>query len=125
MPLSFLMMAPMVQSIVFLDLSNNSIPHLVESTLKNAAKLRHVAMYFQKSARQWWASLCMRGIAPRTWNECKEVIMKQFLTNEAEENCKGHPPTLLHLKSKLPCILWVWVLVPFFVINVWTSKAYP
>ena len=34
--LFFLMMAPMVQRIVFLDLSNNSIPHLVESTLKNA-----------------------------------------------------------------------------------------
>ena len=36
MSLSCLMMAPMVQRIVFLDLSNNSIPHLVESTLKNA-----------------------------------------------------------------------------------------
>ena len=34
--LSFLMMALMVQRIVFLDLSNNSIPHLVENTLKNA-----------------------------------------------------------------------------------------
>ena len=34
--LSFLMMEPMVQRIVFLDLSNNSTPHLVESTLKNA-----------------------------------------------------------------------------------------
>ena len=34
--LSSLMMAPMVLRIVFLDLSNNSIPHLVESILKNA-----------------------------------------------------------------------------------------
>ena len=50
------------------------------------SKLRHVAMYFQKSARQWWASLRTRGIAPKTWKECRRAIMKQFLTDEAEDN---------------------------------------
>ena len=46
------------------------------------SKLRHVAMFFQKSARQWWASLRTRGIAPRTWKECRRAIMKQFLTRQ-------------------------------------------
>ena len=50
------------------------------------SKLRHVAMYFQKYARQWWASLRTRGIAPKTWKECRRAIMKQFLTDEAEDN---------------------------------------
>ena len=44
------------------------------------------AMYFQKSARQWWASLRTRGIAPRTWKECRRAIMKQFLTDEAKDD---------------------------------------
>ena len=50
------------------------------------SKLRHVAMYFQKFARQWWASLRTRGIAPKTWKECRRAIMKQFLTDEAEDD---------------------------------------
>ena len=50
------------------------------------SKLRHVAMYFQKSARQWWASLRTRGIAPRTWKECRKAIMKQFLTDDKAED---------------------------------------
>ena len=40
------------------------------------SKLRHVAMYFQKSARHWWASLRTKGIAPKTWKACREAIMK-------------------------------------------------
>ena len=54
--------------------------------LEERSKLRHVAMFFQKSARQWWASLRTCGIAPRTWKECKRAIMRQFLTNEAEDD---------------------------------------
>ena len=53
---------------------------------EECSKLQHVAMYFQKSARQWWASLRTHGIAPKTWKECRRAIMKQFLTNEAEDN---------------------------------------
>ena len=54
--------------------------------LEERSKLRHVAMHFQKSARQWWASLRMRGIAPKTWEECRRAIMKQFLTDKAEDD---------------------------------------
>ena len=53
---------------------------------KERSKLRHVAMYFQKSARQWWASLRTRDIAPKTWKERRRAIMKQFLTDEAEDD---------------------------------------
>ena len=53
---------------------------------EECSKLRHVAMNFQKSARQWWASLRTRGIAPKIWKECRRAIMKQFLTNEAEDD---------------------------------------
>ena len=50
------------------------------------SKLRHVAMHFQKSARQWWASLRTQGIAPRTWKECRQEIMNQFLTDQAKDD---------------------------------------
>ena len=43
-------------------------------------------MHFQKSARKWWASLITQGITPRTWNECRPEIMKQFLTNQAKDD---------------------------------------
>ena len=43
-------------------------------------------MYFQKSARQWWASVRTQGIAPRTWKDCRIAIMMQFLTDEAEDD---------------------------------------
>ena len=43
-------------------------------------------MYFQKSARQWWASLRTQGIAPRTWKHYRIAIMMQFFTNEAEDD---------------------------------------
>ena len=43
-------------------------------------------MYFQLFARQWWASLRTRGLAPKTWKECRCAIMKKFLTNEAEDD---------------------------------------
>ena len=35
-------------------------------------KIRHVSMHFQKSARQWWASLrATSGKAPRTGSPCE------------------------------------------------------
>ena len=43
-------------------------------------------MHFQKSAWQWWASLKTQGIAPRTWKECRQEIMKQFLTDQAKDD---------------------------------------
>ena len=50
------------------------------------SKLRHVAMHFQKSARQWWASLKTRGIAPCTWKECRQEIMKQCVTYQTRDD---------------------------------------
>ena len=55
--------------------------HFTESS-----KLCHVAMYFQKSACHWWASLRTKGIAPKTWKACREAIMKQFLTANAKDD---------------------------------------
>lgn len=43
-------------------------------------------MYFQTSARQWWASLQSHSIAPKTWKEFRIAIMDQFLTDEAEDD---------------------------------------
>ena len=51
-----------------------------------SSKLRHVAMYLQKSARQWWASLRTQGLAPRTWKDCRLAIMTQFLTENAKDD---------------------------------------
>ncbi|MCO5568819.1 hypothetical protein L7F22_022520 [Adiantum nelumboides] len=51
-----------------------------------SSKLRHVAMHFQKSARQWWASLRANGEAPRrTWKNIRASIMKQFLSSNAKD----------------------------------------
>ena len=50
-----------------------------------SSKLRHVAMHFQKSARQWWASLCGNGEAPKTWKALRTSIMKQFLPSDAKD----------------------------------------
>ena len=50
------------------------------------SKLRHVAMYLQKSARQWWASLRITRQSPKTWTECRKAIMTQFLTEHAEDD---------------------------------------
>ncbi|MCO5570254.1 hypothetical protein L7F22_023973 [Adiantum nelumboides] len=50
-----------------------------------SSKLRHVAMHFQKSARQWWASLRDNGEAPRTWKNLRVSIMKQFLSSDAKD----------------------------------------
>ncbi|MCO5612442.1 hypothetical protein L7F22_066709 [Adiantum nelumboides] len=47
--------------------------------------LRHVAMHFQKSARQWWASLRANGEAPKTWKSLRASIMKQFLASDAKD----------------------------------------
>ncbi|MCO5582158.1 hypothetical protein L7F22_036048 [Adiantum nelumboides] len=50
-----------------------------------SSKLRHVAMHFQKSARQWWASLRANGEAPQTWKNLRASIMKQFLSSDAKD----------------------------------------
>ncbi|MCO5576212.1 hypothetical protein L7F22_030020 [Adiantum nelumboides] len=50
-----------------------------------SSKLRHVAMHFQKSARQWWASLRANGEAPKTWKSLRASIMKQFLASDAKD----------------------------------------
>ncbi|MCO5571771.1 hypothetical protein L7F22_025519 [Adiantum nelumboides] len=50
-----------------------------------SSKLRHVAMHFQKSARQWWASLQANGEAPKTWKALRASIMKQFLASDAND----------------------------------------
>ncbi|MCO5556011.1 hypothetical protein L7F22_009555 [Adiantum nelumboides] len=50
-----------------------------------SSKLRHVAMHFQKSARQWWASLRANGEASRTWKNLRVSIMKQFLSSDARD----------------------------------------
>ncbi|MCO5552258.1 hypothetical protein L7F22_005770 [Adiantum nelumboides] len=42
-------------------------------------------MHFQKSARQWWASLRANGEAPRTWKNLRVSIMKQFLSSDAKD----------------------------------------
>ncbi|MCO5594483.1 hypothetical protein L7F22_048514 [Adiantum nelumboides] len=49
-----------------------------------SSKLRHVAMHFQKSARQWWASLRANGEVPLTWKNLRASIMKQFLSSDAK-----------------------------------------
>ena len=43
-------------------------------------------MHFQKSASQWWVSLRTQGISPRTWKECKQDIMKQFLIDQEKDD---------------------------------------
>ncbi|MCO5600634.1 hypothetical protein L7F22_054749 [Adiantum nelumboides] len=58
-------------------------PHQEERIPEKSSKLRHVAMHFQKSARQWWASLRANGEAPRTWKNLRVSIMKQFLSSDA------------------------------------------
>ncbi|MCO5571421.1 hypothetical protein L7F22_025161 [Adiantum nelumboides] len=50
-----------------------------------SSKLRHVAMHFQKSARQWWASLRANGEAPKTWKALRSAIMKKFLASDAKD----------------------------------------
>ncbi|MCO5601201.1 hypothetical protein L7F22_055320 [Adiantum nelumboides] len=50
-----------------------------------SSKLCHVAMHFQKSARQWWASLRANGEAPQTWKNLRASIMKQFLSSDAKD----------------------------------------
>ncbi|MCO5568549.1 hypothetical protein L7F22_022248 [Adiantum nelumboides] len=50
-----------------------------------SSKLRHVAMHFQKSARQWWANLRANGEAPKTWKALRASIMKQFLASNAKD----------------------------------------
>ena len=51
-----------------------------------SSKLRHVAMYLQKSARKWWASLKIVGKQPHTWKACRAEMMKQFLTANVKDD---------------------------------------
>ncbi|MCO5551582.1 hypothetical protein L7F22_005087 [Adiantum nelumboides] len=50
------------------------------------SKLRHIAMYLQKTPRHWWASLKGQGMAPRTWKSCRLAIMQQFLDDSAPDD---------------------------------------
>ncbi|MCO5605998.1 hypothetical protein L7F22_060184 [Adiantum nelumboides] len=50
-----------------------------------SSKLCHVALHFQKSARQWWASLRANEEAPKTWKALRASIMKQFLASDAKD----------------------------------------
>ncbi|MCO5611374.1 hypothetical protein L7F22_065627 [Adiantum nelumboides] len=50
-----------------------------------SSKLRHVAMHFQKSARQWWASLRANGEVPKTWKALRASIKKQFLASDTKD----------------------------------------
>ena len=50
-----------------------------------SSKLQNVSMHFQKSARQWWASLRALGQAPKTWKALRIAIMKQFLSSDAKD----------------------------------------
>ena len=51
-----------------------------------SSKLRHVAMYLQKSARKWWARLKTKGIQPHSWKSCSIEMMKQFLTSNVRDD---------------------------------------
>ena len=42
-------------------------------------------MQFQKSARQWCASLHTQGEAPKAWKAMRMAIMKQFLSSNAKD----------------------------------------
>ncbi|MCO5548199.1 hypothetical protein L7F22_001656 [Adiantum nelumboides] len=59
-----------------------------------SSKLRHVAMHFQKSDRQWWASLWDNGEAPKTW--------KDLRGHTTGKNPTGHQKYYAKL-AKRPC----------------------
>lgn len=40
-----------------------------------SSNLRHVAMHFHKTARQWWASMQANGTAPKTWKGLRITII--------------------------------------------------
>ncbi|MCO5548839.1 hypothetical protein L7F22_002301 [Adiantum nelumboides] len=50
-----------------------------------SSKLQHVAMHFQKSTKQWWASLWANGEDPKTWKDLRASIVKQFLASNAKD----------------------------------------
>ncbi|MCO5588916.1 hypothetical protein L7F22_042877 [Adiantum nelumboides] len=52
-----------------------------------SSKLRHVAMHFQKSSRQWWASLQDNKEVPKTWKALRASIMKKLLASDAKDKC--------------------------------------
>ncbi|MCO5559560.1 hypothetical protein L7F22_013161 [Adiantum nelumboides] len=56
-----------------------------DESFTESSKLRHVVMHFQKSAKQWWASLRANGEAPKTWKALRASIMKQFLASNAKD----------------------------------------
>ncbi|MCO5576553.1 hypothetical protein L7F22_030365 [Adiantum nelumboides] len=61
-----------------------------------SSKLHHVAMHFQKSAKQWWASLQANGEAPKTWKALRASIMKQFLASNAKDKVLTEWRSLKH-----------------------------
>ena len=56
-----------------------------DEEFSESSKLRNVSMHFQKSARQWWASLRAQRLAPKTWKAMRIAIMKQFLPSDAKD----------------------------------------
>ncbi|MCO5564994.1 hypothetical protein L7F22_018664 [Adiantum nelumboides] len=68
----------------------------------DSSKLRHVAMHFQKSAKQWWVSLRANGEAPKTWKALRASIMKQFLASHAKDKVMQNPRILAFLQPPLP-----------------------
>ncbi|MCO5560925.1 hypothetical protein L7F22_014545 [Adiantum nelumboides] len=79
------MMVPLVPQTKYWRSSNNLILPLEMRASWSPSKLRHVAMHFQKSARQWWASLQANGEASITWKNLRASIMKQFLSSDAKD----------------------------------------
>ncbi|MCO5566642.1 hypothetical protein L7F22_020319 [Adiantum nelumboides] len=57
----------------------------VDEGFMESSKLRHIAMHFQKSAKQWWASLRANGEASKTWKALRASILKKFLTSDAKD----------------------------------------
>ncbi|MCO5581240.1 hypothetical protein L7F22_035118 [Adiantum nelumboides] len=50
-----------------------------------SSKLRHIAIHFQNSARQWWANLQANGEAQRTWKALRASIMDQLFASDAKD----------------------------------------
>ncbi|RXY73064.1 hypothetical protein DD581_33755, partial [Klebsiella pneumoniae] len=50
-----------------------------------SSKIHHVAVNFQRSARQWWSNLRANGEAPQAWKALRFFIMKQFLDTDAKD----------------------------------------
>ncbi|MCO5548451.1 hypothetical protein L7F22_001908 [Adiantum nelumboides] len=69
-----------------------------------SSKPRYVAMHFQKSARQWWASLWANGEAPKTWKALRASIMKQFLAGDAKDKINRLRRTITDLTEQIKAL---------------------